>query len=96
MFECLETRVKQGKNNLDVELRISKDRKSNKLKKKEKIEIIVNSRENKKFYDRKRDHRRVHGSTVNSVLYSHTSNIKLLYNYTGKMGNGKNLGVGQG
>lgn len=95
MFECLETRVKQGKNNLDVELRISKDRKSNKLKKKEKIEIIVNSRENKKFYDRKRDHR-VHGSTVNSVLYSHTSNIKLLYNYTGKMGNGKNLGVGQG
>lgn len=27
MSECLETRVKQGKNNLDVELRISKDRK---------------------------------------------------------------------
>lgn len=27
MSECLETRAKQGKNNLDVELRISKDRK---------------------------------------------------------------------
>ena len=49
MFECLEMRLRQGADNVNVKLKVSTQKKQQ-IKEKEKIDTIVNSTENKKFY----------------------------------------------
>lgn len=76
-FEYLEMRFKQGADNFNTEISTQK---------KEQIKEKVKNRNNcqpqgkqKVLCDRKRDPRRVHGSTVNRVIYSHIKNVNTKY-----------------